>query len=270
MKINKLNARRGLGELGARLLSTISAEKRSEIFTITDAEEALGTKGPRLRKLLFDLSKNRWIENVERGKYLILPLESGPGARYGTHPYIIARKLISPYYVGFASALNYYGITEQVTRTTYIVATKSKRPTAFHGETYRFVRLGEKRFFGTSEEWIGDLKFNISDVEKTVIDCLYMLECSGGLTEVVKAFRKKLDYGKLYGYAVRMEDLAVLKRLGYVLDKLKIKTGITGKLLGKVAGGYCLLDSSGPKSGLRNAEWRIIENISVDELKVEL
>jgi len=262
-------ARKGLSRTGARLLSTISAEKRSEIFTIEDAEEAIGITGGRLRKLLFGLTRNKWIERVERGKYLILPLESGPGASYSTHPYVIARKLASPYYVGFASALNYYGITEQVGRTTYIVTAKQKRPLRFHAEDYCFIHLSKGRFFGTREEWIGDLKFNISEKEKTVVDCLFIPKYSGGLTDVAKAFREKLDYEKLYAYAVRMNDLATLKRLGYILDLLKIKTRNTERLLAKVAGGYCLLDTGGPKTGQKNRKWRVIENIARSDLRVE-
>ncbi|MBS3069755.1 hypothetical protein J4441_05300 [Candidatus Micrarchaeota archaeon] len=270
MSLKLSRTRKGLGALGARLLSTISAEKRSEIFTIKDAEEALGAKGPKLRKLLFDLRKNKWIGQVERGKYLMLPLESGSSANYGTHPYIIARKLISPYYVGFASALNYYGITEQVGRTTYISTTKAKRKLAFASEVYRFVRLPKARFFGFTEEWIGDLKFNISDREKTVIDCLYMPQYSGGLTEVAKAFRKELDYEKLYKYACDMDDMAVIKRLGCLLEDLMIKTSIIERLLRLVGGGYCLLDPSGPKTGRQNRKWRVIENIPKEELRMEL
>ena len=269
MKTNNCS-RKGLSKLGARLLSSVSAEKRSDVFTVKDAQELLGADGQMLRRLLFSLKKNKWIETIERGKYLILPLESGPEANYGTHPYVIARKLVSPYYVGFASALNYYGITEQVSRTTYIVTTKPKRPLRFHAEEYHFVCFPEKRFFGMREEWIGDLKFDISGREKTVADCLYMPEYSGGLTEVAKAFREKLDYEKLYMYATAIDDLASLKRLGYMLDVLKIKTPAREKLLSMVAGGYCLLDTCGPKTGPKNKKWRVIENIKKEELRLKL
>ncbi len=270
MEPKKTTARKGLGKLGARLLSSISAEKRSEVFTMKDAQDTMGIKGSGLRKLLFDLAENKWIERIERGKYLILPMEAGPVANYGTHPNVIARKLVSPYYIGFASALNYYGITEQVGRTTYIVTTKPKRTMIFQAEEYRFVTFPKKRFFGIGEEWIGDLKFKISEKEKTVVDCLYMPEYSGGLTEVAKAFREKLDYEKMCEYAVRMDDLATLKRLGFLLDALNIKTGVKEKLLPKVAGGYCLLDTCGPKTGPKSKKWRVIENITREELRLEL
>ncbi len=173
--------------------------------------------------------------------------------------------MATPYYVGFASALNYYGITEQVCRTIYIAALKPKLPLAFHSENYRFVCLSKKRFFGVRKEWIGNLKFNISDKEKTLIDCLYLPEYSNGLSEAIKTFREGLDYEKLYKYAVRMKDLAVLKRLGYLLDILKVKTKIKRMLLAKIAGGYCLLDTCGAREGKKNKKWRVIENVEAGE-----
>lgn len=267
--LTKVKVRKGLGPLGSKLLSEMSSEMK-EIFTVKEAETSSGLKGPRLRKLLFDLLKNRWIERIERGKYLINPLESGWDGHYGTSPFVVARSLVSPYYIGFVSALNYYGITEQVSRLTFIASTKKKRPLSFSAQGYRFVLLSKKRFFGFSQEWVGNYKFNISDKEKTVVDCLFLPKYSGGLTEVVKAFREKLDYEKLYDYALKMGDLAMLKRLGFVLDALKIKTPVVEKLLKKVSGGYCLLDTGGPKTGAKNRKWRVIENIPKKELEIEL
>lgn len=267
--LTRLKARKGLGPLGSKLLSELSSGMK-EIFTVKEAEAASGIKGPHLRKLLFDLEKNRWIERIERGKYLVNPLESGWKGGYGTNPFVVARKLVSPYYVGFLSALNYYGITEQVSRTTFIASTKKKLAFRFHAQDYKFVLLSKKRFFGFSPEWSGNYKFNISDKEKTVVDCLFLPKYSGGLTEVVKAFRQKLDYEKLFDYALKMEDLATIKRMGFVLDILKIKTPVIEKLLKKVSGGYCLLDTGGPKTGIKNAKWRVIENIPKKELEAEL
>jgi len=261
--------RKGLGGLGSKLLSVLSATKQEEVFTIKDAEDASGRHGPALRKLLHDLERNGWVERIERGKYLINPLESGIKAEHGTHPFIIARKLVAPYYIGFQSALNYYGITEQVSNKIFVATIKKKRPVSFHNEQYHFVSLEKKRFFGVKEEWIGNMRFNISDKEKTVVDCLFIPEYSGGITEVVKAFREKLDYDKLYEYSTRIDNLASIKRLGYLLDILGIEATITEKLLKKVAGGYCLLDPGGPKLGKKNSKWRVIENISLKDLLVE-
>jgi len=260
--------RQGLGKRGAALLSMLSATAE-EVFTISEAKSLPNTKDKELRDLLYHLAANKWIERIERGKYLLLPLEAGAKARYGTHPFIIARKLVNPYYVGFASALNYYGITEQPARTTYLATTKSKKPLAFHNQEFRFVFFKPKRFFGYSEEWMGNLKFNISEKEKTIVDCLFLPKYGGGITEVAKAFKEKIDYGKLYDYAIRMDRLAVVKRLGYLLETLELSPRIVEKLSGKVEGGYCLLDASGARTGEKNNKWRVIDNVGKRELRLE-
>ncbi len=267
-KIRK-NGRGGLGPGEAAALSTLSSGFLDQVFTVREAEKALKMKGGRLRKLLFDLAESRWIERIERGKYLLIPLEAGPGASYGTHPFMYARKLATPYYIGFASALNYYGITEQVSRTTYVATTKQKKPLGFHAQRYQFVRLDRKRFFGFEEEWLGRVTFRISDREKTVVDCLFMPEYSGGISEIAKAFKEKLDIGKLCEYAFRMEDMATVKRLGYLLDKLKVNKASAEKLLLDIGGGYCLLDTAGPRTGAKNKKWKVIENIDTNGLGAE-
>ena len=48
----------GLGKMGAMLLSKLSMEKK-EVFTIEDARLALSMPATHLRKLLFDLTKNK-------------------------------------------------------------------------------------------------------------------------------------------------------------------------------------------------------------------
>ena len=265
----KITFRKGLGKLGSMLLSNLGADKK-EVFNIKDAELASGIKGSKLRKILFNLTKNKWIERIERGKYIIIPLEAGKTAVYSTHPFIISRKLISPYYIGFSSALNYYGITEQVSATTFIITTKKKKTLNFHSQNYQFISLDKKRFFGFFEEWFGDIKINISNKEKTIIDCLFIPKYIGSLIEIIKAFKEKIDYERLYKYSIKMEDIATIKRLGYILDILNIKTPIIKKLLKKAKGGYCLLDTGGPKQGNKNKKWRIIENISKKDLEVEL
>ena len=159
---NKKSSRKGLGKTGSILLSKLS-EHSMVIFTTKDAEVIGGIKGVKLRDLTYNLIKNKWIERIERGKYIIVPLEAGPKSIHGKHPFLIARKLVDPYYIGFFSGLNHYGISEQVSRTIYIITTKMKRRIKFQATEYHFIKIAKKRFFGISKEWMGDYEFSISD-----------------------------------------------------------------------------------------------------------
>jgi predicted transcriptional regulator of viral defense system len=100
----KKGYRKGLGNLGAMLLSRLSAAGKN-VFNSKEASFITGKKH-NTKKLLYDLTNNNWIKRIERGKYVILPLESGWKVEFGTHPFLIARKLVAPYYVSFLSALN--------------------------------------------------------------------------------------------------------------------------------------------------------------------
>jgi predicted transcriptional regulator of viral defense system len=165
---------------------------------------------------------------VEKGKYLILPLEAGGEGEWTEHEFIIASCLIDPYYIGFRSALSYYGYTEQVSRIVFIASThrKMKPELDISGVTYRFVHMTERKFFGDTKVVLDGYGIRISEPEKTIVDCLDRLEYCGGVPEVAKALsygRDEFDLAKMAHYAVENGNKAVVKRLGYLLELLNFE-----------------------------------------------
>jgi len=136
---------RTLGKTGSNLLTEM-ARQGKRILTFEDAAKAYGSRGQSLRGLLSTLVKRGWLLRVEKGKYLILPFEAGREREWTEHEFIIASYLIEPYYIGFRSALNYYGYTEQISRTVFIASTRRKLKSSLDvsGVTYRFVSLSER------------------------------------------------------------------------------------------------------------------------------
>ena len=57
---------------------------------------------------------------IEKGKYLIVPLEAGPERIWTEDAHVIAGHLVSPAMVSHRSALGYWNLTEQVPRVTYV------------------------------------------------------------------------------------------------------------------------------------------------------
>ncbi len=138
---------RSLSEREARLLSQLSATGQ-RIFTIQDAHAILDEEEGGARKLLHRLCAKRWVERLERGKYLIIPLEAGPEGDWAAHEYLVAASLVAPYYLAYGTALNYYGYTERLPRPIWVATTKRKRSLTIEGVEYRFVALVERKFFG--------------------------------------------------------------------------------------------------------------------------
>ncbi|GHT05563.1 hypothetical protein AGMMS49525_13010 [Bacteroidia bacterium] len=94
------------------------------------------------------------------------------------------------------------------------------------GVKFQFIYHNEKHFFGQKKMWIDS--FNrvwCSDLEKTVIDCLYKPDYAGGVVEIAKAIfmaREKMKYTQLLDYAIKFNSQAVIKRLGIYLNYCKL------------------------------------------------
>ena len=262
---------RTLGELGSNLLTEMSRQGK-RIFTFEDAAEFYGSRSSALRELLSTLVERRWLMRIEKGKYLILPFEAGREGEWTEHELIVASYLIKPYYIGFRSALNYYGYTEQVSRTVFVVSThrKLKSTLEVSGVTYQFVYMSERKFFGATEVALDGHKVNISCPEKTIVDCLDRLRYCGGIVEVAKALwyaRDELDFVKMAEYARNAGNRAVNQRLGYLLETLGFGTEEAFTLLRtSLSKRYAPLDTLGSSKGRYIDRWKVVVNIPEDEL----
>lgn len=265
------NNARTLGKTGSDLLTEMTRQGK-RIFTFKDAVRAYGSSGQSLRELLSTLVKRGWLQRVEKGKYLILPFEAGREREWTEHEFIIASYLIEPYYIGFRSALNYYGYTEQVSRTVFIASThrKLKSSLEISGVTYRFVSISERKLFGAKQISIDGYQVNISEPEKTIVDCLDQLRYCGGISEVAKALwygRDELDLVKMAEYSRRNGNRAASQRLGYLIEMLGLKTEkAVDILLQSISKRYAALDTLSEPKGKYIDRWKVIVNVPDDEL----
>lgn len=260
--VAKKTERAGIGKKSSRLLSEL-AEHNKSIFTVDDAVKILNEKKSSVTKLLHDLTQNKWLFRLSRGKYLILPLEAGVKPEFTEHEFIIASQLIEPYYISYWSALNYYGFTEQVSKTVFVATTKRKREMNLLGLKIKFVTIKENKFFSFKKILVNNHPVNIAEKEKVIIDCLDLPRNCGGITEVIKAIDsagEELDFKKLEDYAKKMKNHAIINRLGYILELLNIKTNLIPSKH------YVFLDPLIKKKRGYNAKWKIIENIPKADL----
>jgi predicted transcriptional regulator of viral defense system len=262
---------RTLGSAGSDLLAKITRQGK-RIFTYDDAVKIYGSRNRRLRELLSKLVKRGWLQRIEKGKYLILPLEAGREGEWTEHEFIIGSYLIKPYYISFRSALNYYGYTEQISRMVYIASTERKLKSSLEvsGVTYRLVKLSERKFFGFKQITIDGYKINISEPEKTIVDCLDQIRYGGGIGEVSKALwygRNELDFNKLADYSLRNGNRASSQRLGYLIETLGFQAEKAIEiLLGNLSTRYTPLDILSESKGKCIKRWKIIVNLPEYEL----
>ncbi|MCZ7356674.1 MAG: hypothetical protein O8C66_02075 [Candidatus Methanoperedens sp.] len=262
------NNRKSLSKTESYLLSNLS-EEETEIFTVNDVSKVLNKSYAASRKIISNLKAKRWIEKIEAGKYLIIPLSAGVKPKYTEHEFIIGSKLVEPYYVSYWSALNYHHMTEQIPFSVFIATTKRKSNKEILGVKYIFVTLSKNKFFGFTTSSIAGKSVNISDREKTIADCLDRPEYCGDITEATKALRSiDLSYKKIVDYAIKMGNATILKRLGYLSEilKLDLGEGLRKRMLKNISKGYSVLDPSvKTRTGKYNEKWRLLVNRKIGD-----
>ena len=218
-----------------------------------------------LRVILSRMEADGLVERLERGKYLVIPLSARKGG-YTLNEFVIGSELVEPHAISYWSALNYHGLTEQIPNTVFVQTTsrKKKRDLNVFGVRYLIIKISESKFFGVEKVWIDNVSINITDKEKTIVDCLDRPEYCGGVIEVAKALNNEVyDYDRLSRYAVNMKNSGVIRRLGILCDYL----GIPIVLPAINSRNYLYLDPTMPKKGVTDRKWRLKVNISLGELE---
>lgn len=262
--------RKGLSKKQAYLLSSLS-EKKKNLFEIKDIIGELDCSYNYAKTIANRLVKKKWALHLEKGRYLIVPLDAGIESIYTEHEFVIASELVQPCYIAYWSAMNYHGLTEQVPFTVFVATTKRRTNKKIHDVRYAFVTLSKNKFFGFETVNIAGKNIFVSDIEKTIADCLDHPEYCGDITEAAKALwnaKEDIDFEKLLDYAIKMKNRTILKRLGYLIQKLKIKISedIDKKIKQNISEGYAMLNTAGIKKGKHNSEWKLLINISDTDL----
>lgn len=258
-----------LGPMENKLIFTLEEHDRL-IFTIIDAKKILKSSDSSVKNVIYRLKEKGRVKEIEKGKYLLSPAKSGIEGYWSEHAFKILPFLIDEYYVSYWSALNYWGMTDQMPIVVYVAIEKRKKNLKFDGQLIQFVTINPTKFFGFVQEKIGFGRFNIASREKTIIDCLDRLEYSGGIVEVAKGLwnaRNEINFDSLIDYTLKFRVESVHRRLGFLIELLDLGGGRLERSLSRDFKGYRWLDYSAMKKILRyNKEWGLKINVSEKEL----
>ena len=110
----------------------------------------------------------------------------------------------------------------------------------------------------------------VSDLEKTLLDCAARPQLCGGIAELAKGLwlrRQALDEERLVSHARRLQHRAAAMRLGFLLETYGLGQPETiADLQSLVATSYARLDPTLPDEGRYRARWRLRINLDPDEL----
>lgn len=238
-------------------------------FTLAFARQVLRhTKDDPTPQFLERLQSKGWIRRIRRGRFAVVPLSSGEGRSPQLHEFVVAMELVSPAVIAYWSALNYYGMTEQLPRTVFVATDHPVRrqPGDVLGVNYRIVSLKPDKVFGVIKDWVNEIPFSITDREKTIIDGLDLPQYVGGANEIAKALKtswKVLDEKKLTCYTAKIGNSAVAKRLGFMMEMLELGDIEEFRTAIPLAPGFSPLDPTMPKRGKYNRRWGLLVNTEI-------
>jgi predicted transcriptional regulator of viral defense system len=261
------NITRGqLGKIEAAFLAKAGVHPT---FSLALARQMLGhTKDDPTPQFLERLQSKGWIRRIRRERFAVIPLSSGEGRSPQLHEFVVAMELVSPAAIAYWSALNHHGMTEQLPRTVFVATDHPVRrqPGDILGVTYKIVSLKPVKLFGVMKDWIDETPFSVTDREKTIIDGLDLPQYVGGVSEITKALTgswKLLDEKKLRKYAAKIGNSAVAKRLGFMMESLRLGDVEVLRTETPRAPGFSALDPTMPKQGKYNRRWGLLVNAEI-------
>lgn len=215
----------GIGKLDRERITAILRGTRE---TISVAEAAKILKMPRenVPKLLARLAAKGWLSRIKRGIYIPVPLESTTADIPLEDPWVIAEKLYSPCYIGGWSAAEHWGLTDQIFSTIIVFSTQNPKnhTPMIKGTNFLLRTTPQKAMFGLQAIWRGQVKVLVSDPTRTILDLLIDPKLGGGIRTTIDMLIYYLkseykDLTLLIAYAKQINNGAVFKRLGYLLER---------------------------------------------------
>lgn len=224
------------------------------IVTAADIRRAIGKKYSDfgLKKRVYELKEKGWLVPLRRGLYFITDISSRGFVNIS--PFIIASAFVKNSYISLDSALSFYNLFEQRLRTTTSVTIYKSKNYEFQENTYRYIKINKKLYFGFKTENVEGYYIKIAELEKVILDYLYFKKDTYSIDlfiEKMQRIKDTLDIKKLFDYAHKF-PVTTLRKLGFILDLLKIDTEKFHK--GVSRRGYSKLTT---RSNKFNAKWRL-------------
>jgi predicted transcriptional regulator of viral defense system len=248
-------SRKRLAEILRRTKGTVSVEQAADILQLPSDKVA---------KMLARWAAQGWLSRVRQGLYVPVSLEARSADVALEDPWMIAERLYAPCYIGGWSAAEHWGLTEQIFRTVVVMTTRKPRDRqpVIKGTGFLVRTISRKAMFGTKPVWRGQVKINVSDPTKTVLDMLSDPRLGNGLRPTVDVFRNYLasnfrEVELLMAYADQLGNGAVFKRLGFLLERFAPEEATAiAACRARLTAGNAKLDPALPADRLVTA-WRL-------------
>jgi predicted transcriptional regulator of viral defense system len=215
-----------------------------------------------LRQQLARLAQRGWLVRIKRGLYVVISDITSLAAN-NISLLRISNALNNRSYISLSSALFYYGLVDQLLQSVTAITNTRTRQYHFQGFTFAFSKVQDDFYFGFSEKRVEGKLVNIADLEKVILDYLYLKKDTYSLNlvwEKLTEHTDEFDFDKLQRYALRC-NLTLRRATGFLLDQLGVNSNDLYASV-KDRNGYSRLTSEAQNF---NAKWRLYYDHRITE-----
>ncbi len=234
-----------------------------DVISLDTAVGVLKLDRTRAAKTLARWAEQGWLRRVGRGRYVPATLGTLESGLVLDDPWVLAPALFAPCYVGGRTAAEHWDLTEQVFNDIVVMTAQPVREKEQRrqGATFTLKRVAKAKLFGLKPVWRGQSKVDVSDVHRTLVDMLDDPGLGGGIQHVsdcLAAYLKRADRDDalLIGYADRLANGAVFKRLGFLAETDPRGTALVAPCRERLTKGNAKLDPALPGPRLIS-RWRL-------------
>lgn len=226
------------------------------VFTMEDAQTYYNNISS-ARSAVKRLLDQGMVAKIRRNLYTCFSGETGAPV---ANRFQIASSLTETSYVTHHTAMEFYGITDQVFYEVYVSSETEFKSFSFDGYTYRFIKP-------KISDGIEEVKFSggvrVTDKERTILDSIKDMDWISGFEEVISnvGAMKRVKVERLVRYLAMYDNQFLYQKTGYILSHVKSKHGLSDSffsLCKEKAGKSCRYLSSDYKSGKFDAAWNLV------------
>ena len=193
-----------------------------KIFTLDDATRIIKSKTYAMTILRGYIDESL-IVKIRRNLYGVTNLAT---KHIEANRYEVASALTPTAYVAYHSALEFYGVANQVFNTMYVASESRFNSFEFDGLSYIYAKSPTNVGIETP---IMSYGIRVTSLERTVIDCIDRIDRCGGSEEMLQCFGMimHVSEAKMMEVLASYDKATLYKKVGFVLSRFRSRFNIS-------------------------------------------
>lgn len=195
---------------------------KTPVFTVEDVNKYYDNVDS-ARSAIKRLMKEGMVTKIRNNMYTCISGETGAPI---ANRFQIASKITPTSYVSHHTAMEYYGITDQVYYDVYVASETSFREFEFDGYTYRYVASKDMEGVETPALSGG---IRITNLERTLVDSIKDMDKIAGIEEVLQDIgsMKRMQEKRVLKYLELLSNQFLYQKMGFLLSEYKEQLGLS-------------------------------------------